>query len=303
MDINRILAKVSLAVAVPLAYLMGIVWPSESQASDAFLWEVESPENTVYLLGSIHFLRETDYPLPESIQRAFEESETVVFEADLSASESFDTVETIFQIALPDTPEESLANALDADTYRLAEAAAASLGLPMQGVDSFEPWFFFTGLSGLKLMQLGFEPDYGIDSYFFEQATLANKNIRVFETVEEQLNFLDKLSIDVQVEIVEQTISDLETLSSSTNLLVDAWKTGNVTDFENLILEGFADFPEAYDALLVQRNQNWLTDIESFINQSEDYLVIVGAAHLVGEDSVVKLLQDKGHTVEQLGSN
>lgn len=303
MNIKHIFSKVCLATVVPLASFINLTWPSEIKASDTFLWEVESPANTVYLLGSIHFLRETDYPLPESIQRAFEDAETVVFEVDLNAIENISTLETLFQIALPDSPSESLASALDAGTYRLAEAAAASIGLPMRGFDNFEPWFFFTGLSGLKLVQLGFEPDYGIDSYFFEQADRANKNIRVFETVEEQLNFLDKLSIDVQVEIVEQTILELETLSTSTNAMVDAWKAGDVTEFESLILEGFADFPEAYDALLVQRNQNWLTDIESFINQPEDYLVIVGAAHLVGEDSVVKLLEAKGHRVEQSSRN
>ena len=58
--------------------------------------------------------------------------------------------------------------------------------------------------------------------------------------------------------------------------------------------------PEVYQAVYFDRNMKWLPQIESFMGQKENYLVIVGVGHLVGEDGLVKLLADKGHTVRRM---
>ncbi|MEM9006366.1 MAG: TraB/GumN family protein, partial [Cyanobacteria bacterium P01_F01_bin.86] len=273
----------------------------KSEEGNVFLWEIESPSNTVYLLGSIHMLRETDYPLSRPIQAAFEEAENVVFEIDLGAAQGTNML-AVLEAANPDIPGESLADALSPETYELAAEAAASVGLPIAGFNRFEPWFFFISLQGLKLAELGFEPDYGVDFHFYNEAQVSEREILALETLEEQLGFFDDLSPQIQADMLEQTILELDLLESSLDAMVAAWKSGDVNSFESLIFEGFADYPEVYEVLLTRRNQNWLEDIESFINQSEDYLVIVGAAHLVGNDSLVNLLQERGYEVEQLNS-
>ena len=302
MNLKCIFSKVCLTAILPLASFVSLAQPGSAE-ENAFLWEIESPNNTVYLLGSIHLLRETDYPLSQPIQAAFEDAETVVFEVNIGDAESPQIVQTFLQAAAPDSPEEIIYNALDEETYRLAQEAATEVGLPFRGFNSLEPWALYVNLSVFKLLQLGFEPAYGIDSYLFNEANLAQKNVLALETIEEQFGFLDNMSASVQAELVKQTVLELDTLDTLMGSMVTAWKSGDVPTFESIILDGFIDFPEAYNALLVQRNQNWLPDIESYINQPEDYLVVVGAAHLVGEDSVVKLLEDKGYTVEQTGNN
>lgn len=298
MSLKTLFPKVCLTALLPLASLFTIAPPSNAE-DNAFLWEIESPNNTVYLLGSIHLLRETDYPLSQPIQAAFDDAENLVFEVNIADTESPQTLNTFFQAALPDSPEEVIYHALDADTYQLAQETAAELGLPFDGFNSFEPWAFYVNISVFKLLQLGFDPAYGVDSYLFNEATQAGKDILALETLEEQLGFLDSLSAPIQADLVEQTLLELDTMETVMETMVDAWQIGDVPTFEGLILDGFVDFEEAYDALLAQRNQNWMPSIESFINQQEDYLVVVGAAHLVGEDSVVQLLQDKGYVVEQ----
>ncbi len=300
MNIKNLFSKVCLTAILPLASCLSLAQPSRAE-DKAFLWQIESPNNTVYLLGSIHLLREADYPLDQSIQAAYEDAETVVFEIDIAESESPQTIQTFLQTALPDSPEEVLSNALDDETYTLAQATAAEFGLPLAGFNNLEPWAFYLSLVGLQSLQLGFAPEYGVDAYFFNQATLEGKNTLALETIEEQLGFFDNLSAPVQADLVGQLLLELDTFEESIETVVSAWKLGDIPAFEQVTLDGFTDFPEAYDALLVQRNQNWIPDIESFINQPEDYLVIVGAAHLVGEDSVVQLLQDRGYSVEQTG--
>ena len=44
----------------------------------------------------------------------------------------------------------------------------------------------------------------------------------------------------------------------------------------------------------------WLHKVQAFMGKYDIYLVIVGFGHLVGEDGLVKLLKDKGHTVRRM---
>ncbi|NEQ55806.1 MAG: TraB/GumN family protein [Leptolyngbya sp. SIO3F4] len=174
MTVRSLFSKVCLTAVLPLASLFSLVHPSKAE-DNAFLWEIESPNNTVYLLGSIHLLRETDYPLSQLIQTAFDDAENLVFEVDIADSDSPSTIETFVQAALPDSPDEVIYNALDDQTYQLAEETAAELGLPFAGFNSFEPWAFYINISVFKLLQLGFDPNYGVDSYLYNEANLTGK--------------------------------------------------------------------------------------------------------------------------------
>ena len=303
MKFTNLLSKACIITVTAFTLQCGLVKPGQSQEEPTFLWAIESPQNTVYLLGSVHTLRETDYPLPQPMQDAFDDAEHLIFETNLADLDSPSAQEAILQSALPDSPDENFQCALTPEAYDLAESAASEVGLPIEVFNSFEPWFFTMTLTSLKLVQLGFEPNFGVDFHLFNAAQESGKTISALETLEEQLSFFDTLSIQTQTELVEQTVLELALLESSFNQLIDAWKLGDIDTFEQLILESFVIYPEIYEALLTQRNQNWLTNVEPLINQPDDYLVVVGAAHLVGDDSLIRLLQAQGFTVQQIGQD
>ena len=48
------------------------------------------------------------------------------------------------------------------------------------------------------------------------------------------------------------------------------------------------------------RNRKWMTTIEPLLQKEDDYLIVVGAGHLVGQDSILQLLQAKGHRPKRL---
>ena len=54
-----------------------------SQGTKHTLWRIKADRNTVYLLGSLHLLKSSNYPLAEPIQRAFNDSQVLVFELNL----------------------------------------------------------------------------------------------------------------------------------------------------------------------------------------------------------------------------
>jgi uncharacterized protein YbaP (TraB family) len=57
---------------------------------------------------------------------------------------------------------------------------------------------------------------------------------------------------------------------------------------------------DLYQSLLIDRNANWTPKIEILLETPGTHLVAVGAAHLIGDGSVIDLLKQKGYDVQRL---
>ena len=282
------LLSITLVIFTPTA---SNVANAQTQESKTFLWKVDSPQNTLYLLGSVHFLKAENYPLPQPMEAAFDDAEGVVFEVNFNEAQDRAVQQLVLQKAQPEA-EETLIGTLSAQTYNLAKQKAAELGLPMEPFHNFEPWFFTFSFLPLKLQQLGFEASYGVDQYFFGQAVVENKEIVALETLEYQISLFDNLSAEQQEDLLLQTLLELDTLETYFNNLITAWFNGDLAEFTALFLASFADYPDLKEKFLTQRNRNWLPIIEFLLQQKKDYLVVVGAGHL--------FLENRGYLIEQV---
>ena len=294
--LNR-LCLLSALVLLPLPAVAQAVNPGERDKS--FLWQVNSPTNTVYLLGSLHFLQEDYYPLSDSIQAAFEDAETVVFEADIGQLSTAEAAFFLIERAEPEAGE-ALQEVLPPETYQQVQQATDDLGLPMAFFQSTEPWFLALSLTSAQLLSLGFDPTYGVDQYLYNQAQAAEKNILALETVEQQANLFEQLSVEDQRQLVQQTLIELDTLDTWFKAMIDAWLVGDAAGLADYLLTSFEAYPQVQQILLRDRNRNWLPQVETFLQDDEDYLVVVGAAHLVGEGNLLELLAQQGYSAEQL---
>ncbi|MGD1930023.1 MAG: TraB/GumN family protein [Leptolyngbyaceae cyanobacterium] len=304
--LSAIAARPLMGLGLLSALLLGVTSSSAQTSTDAavaagenFLWQIETPTNTVYLLGSVHFLSADQYPLPAVMEAAFDEAEVLVLEADISAAASADAATVMIDAALPE-PGESLAEVLTPDTYELAQQQVAELGLPFGLFEGFEPWFLAVSLTSFQLIDIGFEPEYGIDQYFHGRATDADKPVLFLETVEQQFNLFEQLSIDEQRQFTEQALAEMDLLEESFNEILTAWSTGDIAGLEATLFAGFADYPEMQAIFLSDRNRDWATQIQPFLQADDDYLIVVGALHLVGPDNVLELLAQQGYQAEQL---
>lgn len=120
------------------------------------------------------------------------------------------------------------------------------------------------------------------------------------ETLEDQLEIFDNLPVPTQEAFLLQTLEELDNLGGDMDTIVQSWEAGDTAALQHFLLDSFEQHPDLYDRILVQRNLNWLPHIEGFINQDQDCLVIVGAAHLIGPEGVVQLLHDRGYSVTQI---
>ena len=128
-----------------------MLWLATTGAQALPLWEVEGTSNRMYLLGSIHFLRAQDYPLPTAITDALADVDVVVMELDLSAVDPLEMQVTMLSLA-SDPQGRTLETLLGARTYRKARELAAEIDIDLTIMQPFEPWYATLQITQLRLM-------------------------------------------------------------------------------------------------------------------------------------------------------
>ena len=263
------------------------------------LWKVVSKESTVYLLGSVHLLKSDAYPLSRSIEQAFDDATQIALEVNMDSLNSPDAQRMILTKAL--LPEGSTLNeVISPATYRAVQQKVQALGLDIQTLKRMKPWFLSLSLVAMKMQQLGYDPQHGVDRHYFERARKAKKEVLGLETAEFQIDLLDSLSGKSQEESLLQTLEELDQVETEFEQIVSAWAAGQEKQLSETLLKSFKEYPDIHAKLITERNRNWLPKIESFFRPGNKTLVIVGAAHLVGQEGVIDLLRKKGYSIEQL---
>ena len=263
------------------------------------LWELEGTSNRIQLLGSIHFLRAGDYPLPQAIIDAYRKADVIVMELVLDTISPTDMQRVQQELAI-DPRGRKLSDLIGADAYRQARVQASAVDIDLDQLQPFEPWFAALQITQLRLIQLGFDGSYGIDMVMTRNARADNKPIIGLETIDEQLRTLDTLSATAQQRFLGQTLEEAASIGDELDKIVVAWRTGDTESLENLLMKGLDEQPEVYEQVLVQRNRRWTKEIIGMTNDSQNYLIIVGTLHLIGNDSVQNMLGEAGIRTHQI---
>jgi uncharacterized protein YbaP (TraB family) len=263
-----------------------------------FLWEVRSPTATVYLLGSIHIASGDIYPLDARIERAFQASDTLVLETELDdASQA--RAASMLQQAGTYTPPDSLESHVDAATLAALSKSIASMGLPVEAFFSMRPWMVSLTLTLARLQALGYRPDLGIDQHF--RSAAGAKKLASLETVDQQVALFGDMTEATQNAALRQTLEELGKLREIMQRAFTAWRGGDAVGLEALLVAPTRkDYPELYRRLFVERNRRMADAIEAQLKGKGTIFVVVGSGHLVGSESVLHLLQTRGHKTRQL---
>ena len=251
------------------------------------------------MLGSMHVLRPSDHPLPASIDELFARADLVVMEMDLDDIDAAAQQRAILTTAM--LPQGTvLADVIDADVYRLVEQNAAEVGIDLKLVERFEPWFLAITLLDQGMRKLGFQGERGIEQYVLARSRSTGKEIVGLETLEFQIGIFDALPPEQQQEMLEQTVAELDEAATQLDAMVAAWRDGELEKLTDELLSEFDDFPGLYETLVTKRNTAWVPQLEKMLTDGRRHLVVVGALHLVGPDSVIDQLRSRGHDVERL---
>ncbi len=298
------LMKVLKAVYLQPILLLGIIVslraqePRPSTPSHHTFWKVQGKQATVYLLGSVHALKEEDYPLPTVIEEAFTNAQIVAFETDIAELENPATaMKMMTKSQLPEG--QTLESVLSPELYKEFMKHAEESQTPAMMVERMKPGMAAMMLEVFELLKLGLNPEFGVDKHFFPLAQSAGKKIVPLETVDYQIELITGLSKEEGELLLKSTLKEIDNTKKELTELVKAWREGNADQLHKLMNDAMADSPSIYKRLLTDRNHNWIPKIEEMARGQTNAIVIVGAGHLVGKEGVVELLKKDGFKVIQ----
>lgn len=267
--------------------------------AESSVWVLKSPKATIYFAGSCHVLRSSDYPLPTEFWSAYKDSRKIIFEASQAEMAGAEFQAKLLGASIYDDGT-TLKQHLSSKAYSRAEDFCRRHGYPMEMMEMFRPWMFAMMLTMQEMKKLGAEPNHGIDYVFNENARRDRKSIDALETVDEQLGFLTLLDKGTDNEQIIETIDELEQINARLNDIVSAWRKGDEKKTEELSLQDLKNYPKLYNVLITERNRKWVKKIEGYLQKPEKIMIIVGAAHLVGNNGVIELLKKQGYQIEKL---
>ncbi len=272
---------------------------ADSSGHPLTLWLAEGAHNRIYLLGSVHLLRASDHPLPPAIDSAYADADALVMELDMDDIDPAAMQALVNELGVL-KGDATLSDLMGDELYKQAQAAAARIDIPLELLAKSEPWLAAITIEQLALNRLGFNPLYGVEMHLSSKAMTDGKEIHGLETVDEQLNFLDGLSLDTQRDLLLQTLEENADSAKLMDSIISAWRHGDLEFLEDNMLDDMAKYPELLSALVVNRNRRWVDSIDDLLNDSIDYLIVVGTLHLVGADGVPELLAKRGVSIRQL---
>jgi hypothetical protein len=168
--------------------------------------------------------------------------------------------------------------------------------------DPMRPWLVSMTLSVLPMLKAGYQPTSGIDMVLLAQSKKEQRPVKGFETMEDQIHMVADVPEAEQVKMLHKDLAELDESTAETNEIVAAWERGDVETIGKIDNDELATkYPEEYKRLVVDRNQRWVTTLEGLLKDpaTGTVFVAVGAAHLAGPDSVIKLLEKDGWKVER----
>ena len=262
------------------------------------LWELHGKHNTVYILGSIHVLRPSDYPLSPAVLNAYRNARSIFMEVNLAEIDSQHMqTELLASARLPEG--QTLLSIMGDHRYKRAQTLAQEVGIDLGIFDAFAPWFAAEAISQLQLQQLGFQPKSGVEMFFLERARSDGKSVAGLETVRDQIALFDALTMDQQADYLVSSLEEAHDLPKEVDAMVRAWVSGDTEWFAEQLKSEIGRDPVLYQSVLVARNRKWVPKIEALLNDDRNYLVIVGTGHLVGPGSVIELLKKDGIVAAQ----
>jgi len=290
-------------ILLVLAFAAAVCAPLAAQTARTattaknFLWKVESATGALYLAGSVHALSADIYPLNPAFERAFNASQTLVEEIDLGDLGQLTSPLTILGKGMYQDGR-TFDQAVSKETAALVAERVKDM-IPFEMLRPMKPWMVDLTVTAIELQKEGLDANLGLDKHFFDEAKAAGKRVIGLETAESQIDRLDQLPAAVQEQMLRSSLEDLDAERKNLKSIVAAWRRGDSAALQQLLLAGIANYPAAYASLLVERNRNWMPQLESCLAARNSCFVVVGAAHLVGPDGLLAMLQKRGYRLTQ----
>lgn len=208
-----------------------LVFISISASAETSLYEITKGDQKIYLGGTIHLLRTSDYPLPVEFEQAYEKAKILVLETDMNKASSPEFGQQMAQ-AFMYSDGKTLSQDLQPKLWQELQAFADQRKFPLGQMSMFKAMFVSLAISMAEMQSKGFGVGQGVDSYFYQKAVLSGKATQELETTDEVLAQLASLAdLDANL-VIKTTLRDMHKMDGMLERAVAFWRAGELEELD-----------------------------------------------------------------------
>lgn len=302
--------RIRCAIVLIAVILAGIAGGAQaSEAGRHFVWRVTNAPAPVYLVGSLHALRGSEYPLPAVIDRAIANSQQVILEIDPDAKDA-PLLRSRLLSAGAYPSGVTIDQKVSPKTFSLLKRIAR---VRLSEYAHYKPWAiaFFTlwqepdrvrresrrRLDRYSRRRVDRSARLSVDRYVYNKIR-GRKQIGGLETVDEFVQAFSNMSDADSESYLLETIGYGQRFPQLFTDTIAAWNSGDTHRMYRLYAPRTKN--SGYWRWLESRNLIWASRIEEAIRSGKSSTVVAGALHFCGPRSIIALLQKRGYKLEQL---
>lgn len=261
---------------------------------NTLLWEISGKglKKPSYLFGTFHLLCKDDIHVTANLQQAIRNADEVYFEMDLD--DPSNTIGAMFYMNMKDKSLKDLYTPAEYD--KVAAFFKDSLKMNLNYFGKMKP-MMLESLLYPRMMPC--KTPSGVEMELMSYAKKQKKEIRGFETIEFQASVFDSIPYDVQAKALLKDIDSTGSAKVYFTKMMNIYISQNTTELTKLMADTAFSDGENNDALLKNRNLNWVKQLDTILKQKNIFMG-VGAAHLLGDAGLIALLRKEGYTVVPL---
>ncbi|MEO1018646.1 MAG: TraB/GumN family protein [Pseudomonadota bacterium] len=274
---------------------------STNEQGSPALFKVSDDDSHFFLFGTAHILPPNLRWHRNYVISAFDSSTVLVLENDGRALSREEVQVELRRNMFPQGL--NLRHKLDPTTRSRLEAVARNYRLNPRGLDRFRPSFAAMMLSMLVARQQGFYEEHGVEAVLVQWAARRAIDQEGLEDISATTDAIGDFDEPTQLEMLHATLEEIENGDQGRTLdsMMRAWYFGDLATLEAITINEFEGVdPAISEAMLDNRNIAWLGPLHEYLDNDTVAFVAVGAAHLVGVNSLPNLLEDDGYVVERI---
>jgi uncharacterized protein len=291
-----------------LLFALAFTAATIAQAGTCCVWRVTSVPQPFYLVGTIHALSGSDYPLPKPYDQALHDSKQLFFEIDPHLNAEIDFAKK-FDVAAAYPKGDDIRRHVHGETYVFLHKNLGYSGLlgyvsrfgyhHISGIEQLRPWAIAYYVWGVRGYNDVFQEN-GVDAHLSFEAKRMGKERKGLETAQEHVEVLAGMNdIESELILLDALVRGDKRRDDFNRERAD-WKRGD-TKALWAELQRFRKLDPGADVRLLDiRNVKWIPKIKAEMKSGVPTSIVVGAGHMLGPNGLVAILEREGYKIEQL---
>jgi len=264
----------------------------DGEFSSGLLWKIETQTGqSNYLFGTMHSQDRAISQFPPNVRLALAQSQPFIIESVLTEESNKVFFDSIF------SPDAKLSDLIKTPIYHYLEETLPDYGVPLEKIPNLKPWAAFTLIGRPKPVNAA-----TLDMVLIQTARSLNKTIIGLETMKELIEPMEKLNINDQIIILNDTVCNHKQIIQDSWELIQLYLARDLAGmiaFNNQPHYDEDVFNRYIQGILYDRNERLLERIIPYLDNGSAFIA-VGALHLAGDKGILQILKEKNYLVTRI---